>query len=100
MTLKHSLVKKLRKRFGGKSETVTLTPADRLRLSGKGLRVPGTETSFAIEMGKQTIHVCPDRPANGISRKPPYDYLLFDPGTLSLGNRAQPPPQAGVRSYL
>lgn len=85
MKLKHSLVKKLRKRFGGKSESVTLTPADRLRLSGKGLRVPGTETSFAIEMGKQTIHVCPDRPANGISRKPPYDYLLFDPELYHSG---------------
>jgi hypothetical protein len=76
---KHSLVKELRKRFGGKAETVKLAPADRLRLSGKGIRIAGMETSFAVEMGKQTVHVCPDRSANNSGRKPPFDYLVFDP---------------------
>jgi len=94
LTLKQSLLKKLRKRFGGKADSVTLTPEDRLRLSGKGLRVAGTENSFVIEMGKQTVHVCPDRPANGKRRKPPYDYLLFDPelyhSGLALSLRLKP----------
>jgi len=30
-------------------------------------------------MGKQTLHLCPDRPANSRNRTPPYDYVLFDP---------------------
>jgi hypothetical protein len=82
---KNSLVKKLRKRFGGKAETVKLAPGDRLRLSGKGLRVPGTETAFAVEMGKQKIHVCPDRPANKSTSEPPYDYLVYDPELYASG---------------
>jgi hypothetical protein len=85
MKSKKSLVEKLRKRFGGKAETVKLTPDDRLRLSGKGLRVKGMETSFAVEMGKQTVHICPDRPAIKSQRKPPFDYLVFDPALYYSG---------------
>ena len=51
MRAKRSFLRGLHKHFGGAYETVTPETSERLRLSGKGLRVPGEETSFAIEMG-------------------------------------------------
>ena len=54
-------------------------PAQRLRLSGKGIRIPIQGTSFAVEMGKQTIHLCPDLPVDSALRQPPFDFILFDP---------------------
>lgn len=78
-------MKKLRKKFGGKAETVEPGPQDRLRLSGKGLRVPGAVSSYAIKMGKQTVHLCPDRPAAGADKKAPTDYILFDPELYHSG---------------
>ena len=74
-----SKLKGLLKKFGGGSETVKLKSSDRLRLSGKALRVVGREASYVVEMGKQTLHICPDRPVNPLLRKPPYDYVIFDP---------------------
>jgi hypothetical protein len=79
MRTKRSFLRGLHKHFGGGYETVTPKMSDRLRLSGKGLRIQGEETSFAVEMGKQTLHVCPDRPMSAQSGKPPYDYVVFDP---------------------
>jgi len=79
MRAKRSFLRGLNKHFGGSYETVTPKTSDRLRLSGKGLRVEGEEMSFAVEMGKQTLHVCPDLPLNSRLRKPPYDYVIFDP---------------------
>jgi hypothetical protein len=75
----------MRKRFGGSSETVNLDQTDRLRLSGKGLRISGQETPFVVEMGKQTLHIRPDRPVNARLRTPPYDYLVFDPELYYAG---------------
>jgi len=80
-----SILKKLRKRFGSSSDAVCLQESDRLRLSGKALRVEGQEMSFMVEMGKQTLHICPDRPVNTRLREPPYDYLLFDPELYHSG---------------
>jgi len=74
-----SFLKSLRKRFGGSYENVCLASEDRLRLSGKGLRVESEATSFSIEMGKQILHVCPDRPFDPAARKPPYDFIVYDP---------------------
>jgi predicted phosphodiesterase len=85
MNTKRSLVDKLRKKFGGKADTVTLVPDERVRLSGKGLRIEGTEASYSIEMGKQIVHLCPDRPLSRTARKAPYDYLLFDPDRYHHG---------------
>lgn len=79
MKERRSLLKGLRKRFGGSYDNVSLAPEDRLRLSGKGLRVESEATPFSIEMGKQTIHICPDRPVDPAARKPPYDFIVFDP---------------------
>lgn len=75
----------LRQRFRGVHETVTVNPGDRLRLSGKGIRIQSQETSYTIEMGKQTIHLCPDRPLNARFREPPYDYMAFDPKLYHSG---------------
>jgi len=80
-----SLLKQLRKRFGGGSDTVILQASDKLRLSGKAVRVECQETAFIVRMGKQTLHVCPDRPVDPGLRKPPYDYLVFDPGLYHSG---------------
>jgi len=74
-----SFLQSLRNHFGGGYQSVTLAPAERLRLSGKGLRVPFQGEAFVIEMGKQTLHVCPDRPVEPDPRKPPCDFILFDP---------------------
>ena len=62
MTKGRSFFSGLRKRFGGQHDTVTLTPSERLRLSGRGLRVPIQDNSFVVEMGKQTVHICQDIP--------------------------------------
>jgi hypothetical protein len=79
MKSKRSFLKNLSKRFGEGYELVAPGSSERLRLSGKGLRVESRETPFIIEMGKQTLHLCPDRPADSRNRTPPYDYVLFDP---------------------
>jgi len=75
----------LRKRFGGRHENVTPVPSERLRLSGKGLRVPFHGGAFAVEMGKQTIHVCPDLPVDRQLRNPPHDFIIFDPDLYYSG---------------
>lgn len=79
MAKKQKLFKSLRKRFGGDADTETLGPNDRLRLSGKRLRVVCEDEAFLIEMGKQSLHVFPDLPLDSRLRNPPYDYVLFDP---------------------
>ena len=79
MRAKRSFLRGLHKHFERSYETVNPETSDRLRLSGKGLRVQGEEMSFAIEMGKQTLHVCPDLPLNPRLRKPPFEFVVFDP---------------------
>lgn len=69
----------LRKRIRGRHENVTPTAEQRLRLSGKGLRVPFQGVPFLVEMGKQTLHVCPDPPLDQRLRAPPHDFIVFDP---------------------
>jgi len=80
--------KSLRKKFGAKYETVQLEPSQRLRLSGQAMRVPLDGASFVVEMGKQTIHLCPDLPVDAESNPTKCDYLLFDP-TLYYSGIAQ-----------
>lgn len=85
MKAKRSFLAGLRDRLGGGSEDVELTPGDRLRLSGKGLRAPCEATPYSIEMGKQTVHVCPDRPLAAGDQHTPTDFIVFDPDLYYSG---------------
>ncbi|MCP4048054.1 MAG: hypothetical protein GY732_18935 [Gammaproteobacteria bacterium] len=69
----------LLKRFSSEHDTVKLSAPDKLRLSGKGLRVLLRGQSFAIEMGKQILHIVPDLPLDPDSRSAACDYVIFDP---------------------
>ncbi len=79
MNKERSFFAGLRNRFSGGHDSVTPVPSERLRLSGKGLRVPFQGIPFAVEMGEQTLHVCPDLPLDPRWRKPPHDFIIFDP---------------------
>lgn len=85
MSSKNSFMTRIRKRFGSKADSVSIEPGTRVRLSGKGLRIEGSETAYAVEMGKQTVHLCPDRSIDKAGRKAPYPYLLFDPELYHSG---------------
>ena len=65
--------------LGNRYERVQPDASDRLRLSGKGLGVSCVNTSYSIEMGKQTLHVCPDLPPGSAAVNTPPDFLVFDP---------------------
>ena len=81
MKEKRSLLGGLKKWIGNSPvETIVLGPEDRLRLSGKSLRVACGENAFVVELGKQTLHVCPDRPLKRNGSGQAHDFLLFDPG--------------------
>lgn len=71
--------------LGNRYERVQPDASDRLRLSGKGLGVNCVNTSFAIEMGKQTVHVCPDLPPGSTAGHAAPDFLVFDPGRFHSG---------------
>ena len=76
-------------RLGGGSETVTPGPTDRLRLSGKALRIPlrGSEAEagvpapccFEVEMGRRRLQIHPDLAVDPGRRGPAPDFVLFDP---------------------
>lgn len=85
MKEKRSFFKGLRDRLGGGYDDVSLGPEDRLRLSGKGLRVACETAPFSIEMGKQTVHVCPERPVDLTGSNPPWDFIVFDPDLYYSG---------------
>jgi len=78
---KRSFLGGLKKWIGSSpAETIVLGPEDRLRLSGKSLRVACREHAFVVELGKQTLHVCPDQPLGRNGSGQARDFLLFDPG--------------------
>jgi hypothetical protein len=79
MHMVKSFINRLSKKFRANHETVQLDPSKRLRLSGQVLRVPVEGVSYVVEMGKQTIHLCPDLPVDALPNRSPYDYILFDP---------------------
>ncbi len=70
---------KLWDRLGGGIETVTPGPRERLRLSGKALRISLQHAPFEVEMGRQRLRVHPDRALEPRYQKSPPDVLLFDP---------------------
>lgn len=77
--MKRSFLARLWDRLGGGSETVTPSPSERLRLSGKALRIPLSGGSFEVEMGRQRLEIHPDLAVDPGRRKDPPDFLLFDP---------------------
>jgi len=82
---RRSILKTLKGYFGGGSDTVSPEPSQRLRLSGRGTRIPLGGLPFAVEMGSQTLHLYPDLPVDEGRRRPPFDYLLFDPERYLTG---------------
>ena len=77
--MKRSFWTTLLERLGGGSETVTPSPSERLRLSGKAIRIPLETSSFEVEMGLQRLQIHPDLALDPGHRKNPLDFLLFDP---------------------
>ena len=61
-------------------ETVDLDHSQRLRLSGKELRIPlNGYPVYRIEMGKQTLILTPDPDIAAHDNKTPCDFILYDP---------------------
>lgn len=80
MTEQRTFFSGLKKLFRNKpEETVEIQPEDRLRLSGKSLRVACRDHAFVAQLGKQLIHICPDRPLAQSGTAQEHDFLLFDP---------------------
>ena len=73
-----SLLSSLKGLISGSVDTVRPAPAERLRLSGRGLRVPIDGMSFEIEMGDERLQLHPVFRANGRVSKRPVDYALFN----------------------
>jgi hypothetical protein len=69
---------------GARYQPVRPAASDRLRLSGKSLGVPCSGDAYAIEMGRQVLHVCPELPLAGGAAGPPA-YRLFDPERQAHG---------------
>ena len=63
----------------GAVDTVTPIPGQRLRLSGRGIRVPVDGCPFEVCMGEQLLNVYPDVPLRERQRREHYDFILFDP---------------------
>lgn len=70
---------------GGRYESIKPVSSDRLRLSGKNLAVSCTDLSFAVEMGKQTLHICPDLPPGPADDSEIHDFLIYDPELYHAG---------------
>jgi hypothetical protein len=77
---KQSIWQTIRDYFRPQQETVTLDRSQKLRLSGKELRIPlSGYPEFRIEMGKQILHLCPNPGVATCHDESPYDFILFDP---------------------
>ncbi len=82
---KPSFLATLLDRLSGGSETVTPGPSERLRLSGKAVRIPlqGQDLPrphcFEVEMGRQRLQIHPHLGVDPGRRNSAPDFLLFDP---------------------
>ncbi len=65
--------------FGRNVDNIVPRPTQRLRLSGRGIRIPTKEAPFLVEMGKQRLYIYPDTPEDAKTAGPPWDFILFDP---------------------
>ncbi|MEN8106634.1 MAG: metallophosphoesterase [Pseudomonadota bacterium] len=77
---KQSIWENIRGYFHPGQETVILDHSQRLRLSGKELRIPlSGYPEYRIEMGKQILILSPDPGIAASDNKSPCDFILFDP---------------------
>ena len=77
---KQSIWQNIRGYFQPAQETVNLDHSQRLRLSGKELRIPlNGYPVYRIEMGKQTLILSPDPGVAAADNESPCDFILFDP---------------------
>ena len=83
---KQTIWRNIRGYFRPESETVIPEKSQKLRLSGKEIRIPvkGCQ-AFQIEMGKQVLNLYPDPAVAETERKPHEDYLLLDPARYFSG---------------
>jgi predicted phosphodiesterase len=77
--MKRSFLTGLQDFFGVGTDTIVPDVSQRLRLSGKGIRVPLRGVPFEIEMGRQRVQLYPDIPMDNTASGQSFDYLLFDP---------------------
>lgn len=76
----------IREYFQPRQETVIPGHAQRLRLSGKHLRIPlHGYPEFRIEMGKQTLILAPAPDINTEHSSSPCDFILYDPERFTHG---------------
>ena len=84
--MKHSFLQSIMAYFSPPCETVILDKSQKLRLSGKPFRIPLKGCpEYMIEMGKQTLYLCPDPGLAGHEQDSPYDFILFDPDRYFSG---------------
>jgi hypothetical protein len=78
--MKKSIWGNIRDYFQPAPETVTPGHSQKLRLSGRELRIPlSGYQEYRIEMGKQTLILSPDPGVTAAGNKSPCDFILFDP---------------------
>ena len=83
---KQSIWGNIRDYFQPAQETVTPDQSQRLRLSGKELRIPlSGYQEYRIEMGKQTLILSPDPGVAAADNQSPCDFILFDPERYNKG---------------
>lgn len=84
--MKISLWQNIRSYFSPAAETVIPEKSRKFRLSGKAIRIPlKGYPEFRIEMGKQTLLLCPDPGVTRQDADEPYDFILFDPDRYFSG---------------
>ena len=77
---RNSVWQTIRDYFRPRQETVVPDSGQKLRLSGKELRIPlSGYQDYRIEMGKQTLVLSPDPGVTIGNNGAPYDFILFDP---------------------
>ena len=77
---------KIRDHFRPRQETVIPDPSQRLRLSGKDLRIPlSGYQDYLIEMGTQTLILSPAPGITAGNTASAYDFILFDPKRYGHG---------------
>lgn len=83
---KPSIWQSIRDYFQPQQETVIPDRSQKLRLSGKHLRIPlSGYPEFRVEMGKQTLILSPDPGIAADHDESPCDFILFDPERYQKG---------------
>jgi len=84
--MKRSLLQNIKAYFSPPCETVIPEKSQKLRLSGKAFRIPiKGYPEYSIEMGKQSLYLCPDPDIARHEEGTPYDFILFDPDRYFSG---------------